>query len=88
MTAANNQAIDALSLIRNLLVHKSGLVDKRYQDESVGIPLLAPFNSLAEGEAIRIDGKTVAALVDPTLESGYILIESVDAWLTNHRTSP
>lgn len=86
MTAVNNQTIDALSLIRNLLVHKSGLVDERFQKESVSIPQLAPFNSLAVGEAIRIDGKTVAALVDPTLESGYALIESVDAWLMNHRT--
>ena len=87
MAAVNNQGIDALSLTRNLLVHKSGLIDEKFQKESIGIPLLVPFGALALGDAIRIDGKTVVAMVDPTLESGYSMIELVAYWLWARRAN-
>ena len=54
----------------------------------IGIPLLVPYCALALGEALRIDGKAVVSVVDPTLESGYLLIESVDSWLRSNRTKP
>jgi hypothetical protein len=86
MAAINGQGIDALSLIRNLLVHKSGVVDDRFKKEGANVPLLAPFVMLAIGDTIRVDGKTVLSMVDPALESGYALIEAVQAWLSSHRS--
>jgi hypothetical protein len=71
-----------------LLVHKAGVVDDRFKKESIGIPLLIPFDTIPSGDSVRIDGETVLKIVDPALESGYALVEAVDAWITSNTPPP
>lgn len=80
-----NQALDAVALIRHLLVHKSGVVDAMYKRDSGGVPLLAEFASVKIGEPIRISGKSVLNMVNPALDVGYALIEAVDAWIARRK---
>ena len=74
-------ALDAVALIRNLLVHKSGIVDSEFRKHGPMVPLLLPFQDIAEGQPIQISGTDVLLMLDPALEAGFALIERVDEWL-------
>jgi hypothetical protein len=79
--AVNHDSVDALALLRNVLVHKAGIADHDFTD---GIPtssLLSPFSGVKEGQPIEINGTVMRSIVDSSFNCGYALIIAVNNWL-------
>jgi hypothetical protein len=74
----SNKELDALSLVRNLIVHKAGLADEIYINDAKGIPL-AP--KLSHRELLKLDGELARSLIHPAITSGVELIKAVDIWM-------
>ena len=68
-----------LNLVRNVLIHKAGIVDQQFLD---GAAEIAWNSGDTLGQLIRIDGARVKELVNPMVRSGEELIRSVDRWIT------
>jgi hypothetical protein len=79
--AISDQSLDALNAARNLIVHKAGVIDRRYYNETKNLTL-APKGQI--GERISLDGQIVATLVNTGLERCNGLILAVDEWLLRH----
>ena len=77
----SDRAIDALNLVRNLLVHNAGKADKIYVRDIVGTP--APV--LKRDEYLKLDGKKVVELTDPVVGRATNLIAAVDRWIQNEK---
>lgn len=77
-------SIDAIALIRNVLIHKDGVIDKVFMDGSKSVPQLSHFRSLGKDADVLITGTWVRALVDPVIPMGYELLNTVDDWLFAH----
>lgn len=75
------QAIDPLALLRNLLVHHGGRVDKVFKKDGAYHATLRTFASLPEGSVVPFDGPMVVSVIEPAITSGYDLIASVEKWL-------
>jgi hypothetical protein len=73
----SDPAIDALNLVRNLLVHNVGIADDLYVDRTPGTP--APV--LGRGEELKLDGALVAELISPVIKRSTSLIAAVDRWV-------
>jgi len=80
----NNQGIDALSLMRNVLVHSAGTIDQRFLDDSDGIAALSPIRANGPGARIEVNGKLVRELVDPVILAGFNLVQALANWLYKH----
>jgi hypothetical protein len=80
-SALSDKALDAISLIRNVLVHNGGIIDREYLDGVAHLPpeAIGPLNS-----PIKLDGPLVGEIVGPVLKIGYDLVTSVDQWLATH----
>ncbi len=79
--AIDDECFDKLSLLRNVIVHRGTIVDKKYRDE------MQRFSDLSEiqvGKPICIDGPMVAKLVSKCIEKSMELIRAVDSWLASH----
>jgi hypothetical protein len=86
--ALANQSLDALSVARNVLVHRAGVADEAYRKHSNGLLNIPRANP---GEVIGLDGEIVVGLVDPMLESVSALIKAVDQWIafkSTRKTQP
>jgi hypothetical protein len=84
-TAISDDSLDALHIVRNLLVHRAGVVDEEY------LKLFISFKNIpiAEiDERIVLDGEAVVGLVNPVVQKGLSLIRAVDTWLQWKPASP
>jgi len=73
--------IRSVCAIRNMLIHKAGLVDADFKTQVDGIPRFAQ----AEIEKpLPIDGSMVRDIVGPFLDNSLKLIQLVDEWIKNH----
>jgi hypothetical protein len=79
--ALSHKSLDALSEVRNLIVHKRTIVDQRYSNRAKDLPL-APKGQI--GERILLDGEVMTALVSAGLDRCNDLIFAVDHWLEHH----
>jgi hypothetical protein len=79
----NDLCLVKLSLIRHLIVHKSGIVDQRFLDESAK----KSWNDHGEviNQPIRVDGARVKELVNPVVCVAQQLIQATDAWMKESR---
>jgi hypothetical protein len=77
----NDKALDAISLIRNNLVHNGGIIDSKYRKRSSDLPAEALGDI---GTPILIDGELVAKIVAPVIKHGHDLVVAVDSWLASH----
>jgi hypothetical protein len=77
----SNPNIDALSRVRNVLVHSQGIADTDYVTGIVGTS--AP--SLLVGEKLELDGSAVASLANPVVTLAGDLINAVDTWICEQR---
>lgn len=84
VSTLDSKTIDALALVRNVLVHKAGIIDKVFFDDSKDVPVLVPLRALGEGKEILLTGKRVRDLIDPAIPVGFELLNSVDDWLFSH----
>jgi hypothetical protein len=76
-----DKALDALSLVRNNIVHNGGIVDQEYLRRKTSLPAEAIVDI---GLPIPIDGELVSKLNRPAMKCGRDLIISVDEWLAGH----
>ena len=82
----SDKSLDALAAMRHMIVHRAGVIDKDFMDDSNGLSVLAAIRSLGLKQPVLIDGDLVRVLVEPVLNCGSALIYEVDKWLTNHPT--
>ncbi len=73
--------IDALALVRNVLVHLAGKTDNEFKDQSKGIVKLAVWQVAPGNTEIEFTGAFTRELIDPVTPIGFTLIQEVDAWL-------
>ncbi len=76
-----DRALFRLSCVRNVIVHRGGLVDEEFHQK---MKKEARFSGLQIGEAITIDGEATNELIGPAVRCGVRLIEEVDQWLASH----
>ena len=74
-----SDVISALAITRNLLVHRSGFVDKRFLDEHGRNTILQQiFPAATLGELLEVSGLAVHTLVQPTIQAGADLLIAID----------
>jgi hypothetical protein len=81
-TALKDGVLDAISALRNNLVHSGGVIDDEYVKKASRTASLPKGNVDSE---IELDGGTVAGLVRPVLAAGQKLIKGVDSWIENEQ---
>ena len=77
----HRQKIDALALLRNVLVHHGGKVDQIFKSAASHHPSLKELSSLPDGTVIPVTGPMVISVIEPAINSGYGLIAAVDDWI-------
>jgi hypothetical protein len=80
----DDKNISAASSIRNLIVHKSSIVDRKFLDECVNDARLLAFK---EGEQFYLNGKLLSDLVNGLFVFSGRLIQSVDGWMERNPVS-
>jgi hypothetical protein len=73
-----------LSLVRNLLIHKSGKVDQQFLD---GVAEISWGISDPRDQLIDIHGGRVKELLNPVIDAAQELILAVDQWMTAKKKS-
>jgi hypothetical protein len=81
-----NKEIKALAVLRHLLVHKNGIIDRRFFKQCSEHPVVTDFAMFKAQQEVLINGEMVRSLVDPALRHGFELIRLVDDWMTNPPT--
>jgi hypothetical protein len=76
--ALSDKSLDALSVVRNVIVHSGGTADQCYETDCKGVPL-AP--QLKRGEKLELDGELCVAILDQTMDCCKNLLTAVDDWL-------
>ena len=76
-----NSAIDALALVRCLIVHAGGKVDDWFIDDSEDVAEVAHYRGLPEGTQIEIPCSYARKLIDDVTPLGFDLISEVDRWI-------
>ncbi len=95
MRAVDGHRVHALGIVRNVLVHSGGVIDKTFADDR------KPFSPKGEkqrggkylkwvrgrrvGYKIPFTGTIVRGLIDPVTPLGFDLVRAVDQWLITHR---
>lgn len=82
----NDPIIDALALVRNVLVHANGLADERFlsvKENAYPVnPILKQhFPNMILGAKVSLNGEIVRAIMEPCLIKGSDLAVEVDNWL-------
>jgi hypothetical protein len=76
--ALSNQALDALLLVRNLIVHKAGVADQLYVD---GSNTVSQAPKLSIGQSLEVDGTMVNELVSQAFDCSRQPLTAVDSYL-------
>lgn len=69
------------SAVRNLLIHKRGIVDQEFLKQTAGI---ADLPAVACGEKFPLNGRISAQLVDACRHSAIALVLAVHSWIIGH----
>jgi hypothetical protein len=75
---------DALSLLRNVIVHRASKADDLFLAATRDIAVLSQFHGVNTGDAVEPNGETVRVVVNGSLASSFNLIKSVNDWLRAH----
>jgi len=81
----SSREIKALAVLRHLLIHKGGVVDKVFLDQCLEKPVVQDFSMFGLGREVTINGEMVRSLVDPVIKRGYELIQRTDNWMIKHK---
>jgi hypothetical protein len=82
-SALEDKGLGALWLVRNLIVHKTGIVDQGYLDDAKTVPR-APRPAL--GQSLEIDGQMTRDLIEPVVTCCTNLVMAIDSDLSRRRT--
>ena len=77
--ALSNRSLDKLNLVRNLILHKAGVMDAKFAEQSATIPDWKIEKQM--NDPIPLDGKIVQELINPVFQLGIDLIYAVDKWV-------
>jgi hypothetical protein len=69
---------DTLAAVRNLIVHRGGIVDKEFLEKVSGIP---EFSSAKMEHALHLDFELVRKLIVPAVRRGATLVAGVQRWI-------
>jgi hypothetical protein len=78
--ALADRSLDALALVRNLIIHRAGVANVKYEERANGLSV----PQLKSGEMLAITGELVGGLTGPVMRQSVELIRAVDSWLTAH----
>ena len=81
--ALSDRWLDALSLVRNVVVHNAGVADDEYATKCGSLPRIP---RLAAGDRLKIDGPLTRRLIFRAERRTIDLFEAVDKWLTDNAT--
>ena len=76
--ALSSRSLDALALVRNVIVHRAGKADDEYIDKQTQFPNVP---ILMNNERVNLDSKTSRSLIDPVVEISLQLIKAVNSWI-------
>jgi hypothetical protein len=76
-TALASKSLDAISILRNALVHKAGRADAEYLRRAAELKLPKP----ELGEPILLDGQVISNLVRPAIVTAGHLMTAVSDWI-------
>lgn len=79
-TAIKSDSLEALSVVRNVLLHRAGEADDEYVKHQARLKLPIA----AKGEKIKLDGQNTAALIKPAIASSKSLMIAVDDWFKDN----
>ena len=77
--------VNALAVMRNVLVHSAGVIDGGFMVQGSKVPMLMPFIALGIDAKIELDGSLVRDLVCPIIAKGFDLVSAIDNWLQTHK---
>ncbi|WP_009962628.1 hypothetical protein [Verrucomicrobium spinosum] len=75
--------IDASAAIRNLLVHKAGVCDIDFLQDTRGCQTLTQYANITPGTALKFDGPSTFAIVNPIVHLGHELLIATDNWISS-----
>lgn len=90
-----SRSIDELHIMRNLLVHNAGITDPDFEkqcSDAIKLPFsttentarLCEWAAIPKDSRILFDGRFVMSMIDPVIDVGWNLVESVGFWLQTH----
>jgi hypothetical protein len=77
----SDDALDVLSAIRNVIVHKGAVADREYLTRC---KYLSKLPHAEEGQEVPLDGKLVSRAIGEAIYCSAHLIGAVDEWITAH----
>lgn len=80
-----DSSLTRLSLVRNIIVHRAGIIDEMFLKGAKDVPLLAPISAPGAGRHIDLDGEMVQNLLEISTGRCLDLILAVGSWLDKHR---
>lgn len=76
--ALASQSLDALSAVRNLIVHRAGVADATYLEDMLKSPTTPRLQLKQE---LQLSGEIVRGLIDPVATCCVDLVQATDGWL-------
>jgi len=75
-----DKALDALSVLRNVIVHRNGVADETYvrRAKSLQIP------QLSSGERLQLTGELTVQTIESVVSCGGLLLKVVSDWVSAH----
>lgn len=70
----------SVALLRNLIVHKAGVIDQKFLCDSSPVLALDCVRSLGLNSKVHFGSKLIADFISPFIEKSCDLIDAVDAW--------
>jgi hypothetical protein len=82
-TALNDKSLDALSAVRNVIVHRDAHADAEYVQKT---KFLTSIPKAEIGKDILLNGEIVVGLLKPAISAANRLLIAVDEWLVKSRS--
>jgi hypothetical protein len=79
--ALSDDALDALSAVRNVIVHRAALADTEYFKKARRFKL--PIGKAGVGALVPLNGEIVVNLIAPAIGCATKLLGAVDDWISN-----
>jgi hypothetical protein len=76
--ALTNKSLDALSAVRNVIVHRDAQADQEYVQKT---KFLTSLPAATVGQNLLLDGDIVVHLLKPAITAANQLLIAVDGWL-------
>ncbi len=80
----NDSGLQYAAAVRNLLIHKRGIIDKEFHEQTAGIADVPRYAPNGPPVAFPLTGETCAKLSDSCRTSACWLVNAVHAWIIGH----